>query len=229
PSIERLLTRPLALTLAPELGRERLRDLLREITDEIRTRAGREQSIDDDAEADLIAEIERELELRAIRAARPSLRRVVNATGVVLHTNLGRSPLPKAAIDAIAEVAAHYSNLEYDLESGARGRRETHCQELLARVAGAQAAVVANNNAAAVMLVLNTLAGGGEVIVSRGELIEIGGSFRIPDVMEKSGARLVEGGATNRTCIPGSARGVTQRPPLILAVLPANDSTIRAT
>ncbi|HMG32758.1 MAG TPA: L-seryl-tRNA(Sec) selenium transferase [Blastocatellia bacterium] len=223
PSIERLLTRPLALTLTAELGRERVRDLLRDITDDIRASAGREQfSQDGDPEPGLISQIEQELELRAARATRPSLRRVINATGVVIHTNLGRSPLAAAAIEAIAEVASHYSNLEYDLESGGRGRRESHCQELLARVAGAQAAVVANNNAAAVMLVLNTLAGGGEVIVSRGELIEIGGSFRIPDVMEKSGARLVEVGTTNRTRIQDYERAITERTRLILRVHPSN-------
>ena len=170
----------------------------------------------------LLVEVERRLEARAAASARPSLRRVINATGVILHTNLGRAPLARQAIEALSETASHYSNLEYDLNSGERGRRETHCQDLLVRLAGSEAAVVANNNAAAVLLVLNTLAEGGEVIVSRGELIEIGGSFRIPDVMEKSGAVLREVGTTNRTRIADYERAINERTRLILRVHPSN-------
>ncbi|HEX6534291.1 MAG TPA: L-seryl-tRNA(Sec) selenium transferase [Gemmatimonadaceae bacterium] len=130
---------------------------------------------------------------------RRSLRPVINATGVVLHTNLGRAPLPRAALDAIAEVAAGYSNLEYDLERGARGSRYVHCVSLLRELTGAEDALVVNNGASALVLALNTFAEGREAIVSRGELVEIGGSFRVPDIMAKSGARLVEVGTTNRT------------------------------
>jgi L-seryl-tRNA(Ser) seleniumtransferase len=129
----------------------------------------------------------------------PSLRRVVNATGVVLHTNLGRAPLARAARDAMAEVARGYTNLEYDLEAGRRGSRYDHCAELLAELADAEAALVVNNAAAALVLALNTLARGRGVVVSRGELVEIGGGFRIPEILERSGARLVEVGSTNRT------------------------------
>lgn len=129
----------------------------------------------------------------------PSLRPVLNATGVVLHTNLGRAPLPQAALDAIASLAAGYSNLEYDLEQGARGSRYAHCVALLRELTGAEDALVVNNGAAALVVTLNTLATGRDAIVSRGELVEIGGSFRVPDIMEKSGARLVEVGTTNRT------------------------------
>ncbi len=127
------------------------------------------------------------------------LRRVINATGVILHTNLGRAPLAVAALDRIIEVGRGYSNLEFDLEKGARGLRYDHVRDLICRLTGAEDALVVNNNAAAVLLVLNSLAQGGEAIVSRGELIEIGGEFRIPEVMEKSGARLREVGATNRS------------------------------
>ena len=140
----------------------------------------------------------------AVRAAldartRRSLRPVINATGVVLHTNLGRAPMPAAALDAIATAAAGYSNLEYDLAAGERGSRYAHCVSLLRELTGAEDALVVNNGAAALMLALNTFAEGKDALVSRGELVEIGGSFRVPDVMAKSGARLVEVGTTNRT------------------------------
>ncbi len=133
------------------------------------------------------------------RGARPRFRRVVNATGVVVHTNMGRSLLAPEAVLAVAEAAAHYSNLEFDLASGERGSRYAHVEGLLCRLTGAEAALVVNNNAAAVLIVLDTLCKGREVIVSRGQLVEIGGSFRIPEVMAKSGAILREVGATNRT------------------------------
>ena len=133
------------------------------------------------------------------RARQPSLRRVLNATGVLVHTNLGRAPLAEAALARVAEVGAGYSNLEYDLERGERGSRQDHLAELLQRLTGAEAALVVNNNAAAVLPALAALAEGREVIVSRGELIEIGDGFRIPDVLVRSGARLVEVGTTNRT------------------------------
>jgi L-seryl-tRNA(Ser) seleniumtransferase len=137
---------------------------------------------------------------KALRIAqRASLRNVINATGVVLHTNLGRAPLADAAIQAIARTAGGYTNLEYRIDEGARGSRYDHCASLLCELTGAGGALVVNNNAAALVLVLNTLANGREVVISRGELVEIGGSFRVPDIMERSGARLREVGSTNRT------------------------------
>jgi L-seryl-tRNA(Ser) seleniumtransferase len=222
PSIEWLLERPLASQLSADLSRERVRDLLREITGELREQLASETPSSGVSPQSLTELVERRLELRAEECAQPSLRRVINATGVIIHTNLGRAPLAREAIEAVSEAAAHYSNLEYDLTRGERGHRETHCQELLARLAGSEAAVVANNNAAAVLLVLNTLAEGGEVIVSRGELIEIGGSFRIPDVMEKSGATLREVGTTNRTRISDYEQAINERTKLILRVHPSN-------
>jgi L-seryl-tRNA(Ser) seleniumtransferase len=146
-------------------------------------------------------------------ATRPTLRRTVNATGVVLHTNLGRAPLADAAMRAIEATAGGYSTLEYDAERGRRGDRHTHCAGLLQELTGAPAAMVVNNAASALLLALDTAARGGEVVVSRGELIEIGGGFRIPEILEKSGARLVEVGTTNRTRLGDYERALRPRRP----------------
>lgn len=159
-------------------------------------------------------------ELAAIR--RPSLRRVLNATGVLVHTNLGRAPLARSALDRVVEVGGGYSNLEYDLDAGARGSRQDHLVGLLQRITGAEASLVVNNNAAGVMLALAALAEGREVIVSRGELIEIGDGFRIPEVLARSGARLVEVGTTNRTRVADYERAIGPDTAVILRVHQAN-------
>ena len=159
---------------------------------------------------------------RSEELARPSLRRVVNATGVVLHTNLGRAPLPAVALAAVVEVGRGYSNLEYDLAAGARGSRHAHVGALVAELCGAELAAVVNNNAAAVLLALAACAAGREVVVSRGELIEIGGSFRIPDVMALSGARLVEVGTTNKTRLSDYERAIGPDTALLLQVHRSN-------
>ena len=155
-------------------------------------------------------------------ARRPSLRRVLNATGVLVHTNLGRAPLADAALARVAEVGAGYSNLEYDLERGERGSRQDHLGSLLGRLTGAEAALVVNNNAAAVLLALAALAEGREVVVSRGELIEIGDGFRIPEVLERSGARLVEVGTTNRTRASDYERAIGPETSVLLRVHQSN-------
>lgn len=152
----------------------------------------------------------------------PSLIPVINATGVIVHTNLGRAPLAREAVERASDVAAGYSNLEYDLDAGERGSRHVHAERLLCALTGAEAAVVASNNAAATMLVLATLAAGREVIVSRGELVEIGGGFRVPDIMAQSGAVLREVGTTNRTRVSDYAAAISDRTALILRVHPSN-------
>lgn len=156
------------------------------------------------------------------RLERPSLRPVINATGVVLHTNLGRAPLADAARAAIERVARGYSNLEYELDGGERGSRYDHCARLLRQLTGAQAALVVNNNAAALVLALNTIAQGRESIISRGELVEIGGSFRVPEIMARSGTRMVEVGATNRTHARDYSAAVTSETALVLKVHRSN-------
>ena len=156
------------------------------------------------------------------RTASHSLRRVINATGVVVHTNLGRAPLSPAIAAHVAAIASSYSNLEYDLEKGDRGHRETHAEGRLQAMLKAEASVIVNNNAAAVLLAVNTFAEGRDVLVSRGELVEIGGSFRIPEILRKGGARLVEVGTTNRTRIADFANAITPQTGLILRVHPSN-------
>jgi L-seryl-tRNA(Ser) seleniumtransferase len=167
-------------------------------------------------------DLEERLLAELVAARRPHLRRVLNATGVIVHTNLGRAPLPHAALERVHEAAAGYSNLEYDLPAGARGSRQDHAAEILRRLTGAEAVLVVNNNAAAVLLALAALAEGREVLVSRGELLEIGDGFRIPEVLARSGARLVEVGTTNRTRAADYERAIGPETALLLRVHQSN-------
>ena len=172
--------------------------------------------------AELTSKIAAEVANRLREALQLSLRRVINASGVVLHTNLGRAPLPEGAIEHLRKVSTGYSNLEFDTEQGRRGKRDVHVARTLRQLLGCEEAVVVNNNAAAVLLVLNTLGEGGEVIVSRGEQVEIGDSFRIPEIMARSGACLREVGSTNRTRIGDYEKAISENTRLLLRVHPSN-------
>jgi L-seryl-tRNA(Ser) seleniumtransferase len=219
PSVDELLSQPLLLGLLERAGRGLVTQAARSVLADVRTQLKSDPAASHpvgltDLEAQVTARVETMLS--------PSLCRVINATGVILHTNLGRAPLARDAAARIAETAIRYSNLEYDISTGERGKRDVHTAALLADQVGAEAAMVVNNNAAAVFLVLHTLAKGSEVIVSRGELIEIGDGFRIPDIMAESGALLREVGTTNRTRLRDYERAINERTRLLLRVHPSN-------
>jgi L-seryl-tRNA(Ser) seleniumtransferase len=217
PSVDQLLRVVVARAEVADIPRVRLTATVRDVLDRERRRllAGAGAAVDADALATRVVDA-------TTRAGLFSLRTVINATGVVLHTNLGRALLAPLAVERLAAVAAAYSNLELDLATKERGSRYSHVEPLLRRLTGAEAALVVNNNAAAVLLALETLAAGKEVIVSRGELIEIGGEFRIPDIMRRSGARLVEVGATNRTHPRDYADAIGPETALLLKVHSSN-------
>jgi L-seryl-tRNA(Ser) seleniumtransferase len=197
-----------------ECAKDHLRDVLNELRAAIKEGKAR-----DVAPVEAIIE---ETKRRTEQSLRPALKKVINGTGVIIHTNLGRSPLARSAIGRLLAIASGYSNLEYGLVEGKRGDRHEHCLALLKRLTGTEAALVVNNNAAAVLLSLNTLAEGREVIIGRGELIEVGGSFRIPEIMAKSGATLREVGTTNRTFKEDYERGVNERTALIMKAHTSN-------
>ena len=191
PSIDQLLRTPAGEAQIQRFGHTLALEILREYLEDIRS-----DQIKGVPAADQILNA---IEARLAEAVKPSLARVINATGVILHTNLGRAPLSNASIAAMEAAAKNYSTLEYDLKSGTRGSRHVHCEQMLTRLSGAEAALVVNNNAGAVLLILSALFHNKKVAISRSQLVEIGGSFRIPDVMRQSGARLMEVGTTNQT------------------------------
>jgi L-seryl-tRNA(Ser) seleniumtransferase len=215
PSVDRVLTLAQVQQLISVFGRPQVTNAVRHTIDELREnhRSGTFPPL-----TDIATLVEQQLH----QEDSFSLRRVINLTGTVLHTNLGRAALPPSAINTMMTVASGASNLEYDLDSGTRGDRDSHLEKLLTELTGAEAATVVNNNAAAVMLVLNTLASGQEVPVSRGELVEIGGSFRIPEIMSRSGCQLVEIGATNRTHLADYRDAVTSNTALLMKVHTSN-------
>lgn len=224
PSVDSLLNDPSLRALESQCGHEVLVETVRAILDQAREEilAGHSFGSAQTKPAPTRTELADTIAQRVSVVLRPSLRPVINATGVIIHTNLGRAPLSAAAIAAMQEVGAGYSNLEYDLEAGQRGSRYTHATDLLRRLTGAEAALVVNNNAAATLLILTALARGREVIISRGQLVEIGGGFRIPEVMAQSGARLVEVGTTNKTYLRDYAAAITEETAMLMRVHTSN-------
>jgi L-seryl-tRNA(Ser) seleniumtransferase len=227
PSVDALLRTETARALRASIGTQHLTQLARAVTDELRASVQTQSLAETASNGDhtreaLLAEAARRLERACRREASRGLRHVINASGVILHTNLGRAPLSEAARCAIADEAARYCTLEYDLETGARGRRGASVEKLLVDLTGAEAALVVNNCAAAALLILTALAQGGETIISRGELVEIGGDFRVPDVMAQSGTRLSEVGTTNRTRLSDYQQAITQNTRLVMRVHPSN-------
>ena len=220
PSVDELLLRPAVVALSQQIERRFLVELVREILAGLRREIVSGVALE---ENDFSGEaIERRIGKAVERELAPSLHGVINATGVILHTNLGRAPLPTAIVEEFRQTATQYSNLEYNLAAGARGKRDVHTSRLIERLTGAEAAIVVNNCAAAVLVTLAALARDGEVIVSRGELIEIGDGFRIPEIMEQSGAVLREVGTTNRTRIADYENALNEKTRVILRVHPSN-------
>ena len=220
PSVDELLAQPRLAALAQEVNRELLVEITRTVLANLRERITGEETAT--AITMNSSALEESISAMVERVLASSLQPVINAGGVILHTNLGRAPLSGAAVEEIGRSATSYSNLEYDLELGARGKRDVHVAQLLERLTGAEAAIVVNNCAAALLLVLAALAKGGEVVVSRGELIEIGDGFRIPEIMAQSGAVLREVGTTNRTRIVDYENAITENTRLLLRVHPSN-------
>ena len=225
PAVDELLRLPALAALSAIDGAAAVTDAARAVLGNLRQEIN--SGLLDEPALDLaLSGIPGAIERQLRRALSYSLRPVINATGVILHTNLGRAPLSTSALEHVRETAGAYSNLEFEIESGERGKRDVHVDRLFRRLLGDDASevstIVVNNNAAAVLLALNTLADGGEVIVSRGELVEIGGSFRIPDVMAKSGAVLREVGTTNRTRVGDYENAISERTRLLLRVHRSN-------
>lgn len=221
PSVDQLLRTEAVAQLRSSVGMPRLTTIAREVTEEMR-REIRSEGFPEKTKDALLNEAVRRIHSLCQREALSVLRRVINATGVILHTNLGRAPLSETARKSIAKEAAGYCTLEYDPTTGSRGKRGGHAEELLTQLTGAEAALVVNNCASAALLILTVLARDGETIVSRGELVEIGGDFRVPDVMSNSGTRMVEVGSTNRTRLDDYRRAMNDNTRLIMRVHPSN-------
>jgi L-seryl-tRNA(Ser) seleniumtransferase len=220
PSVDQLLRNESVAALRESIGLSRLTAIAREVTDELRNQIQTEGTIEK-SEAAVLDEALRRIQAICERESKSAIRHVINATGVILHTNLGRALLSDPARQAIQE-AAGYCTVEYDPALGQRGKRGARVEELLCQLTGAEAALVVNNCAAAALLILTVLAGDGETLVSRGELVEIGGDFRVPDVMANSGTRMVEVGTTNRTRVDDYERALTENTRLIMRVHPSN-------
>ena len=223
PKVDRLLEDSRIRELIGRYGDELVSSCIREKLDGLREMIGKAVTGDElSNEETEITSIVSGIEKRVIETSEPGLKRVINATGTILHTNLGRAPIGKEFAARAAELMSGYTNIEYDLGKGTRGKRGGRCEELIRQLTGAEDALIVNNNAAAVLLILNGLCSGREVIVSRGELVEIGGHFRMPDVMEASGCRLCEVGTTNKTHLADYQRAVTPRTAAMMKVHTSN-------
>ncbi|BBB32180.1 L-seryl-tRNA(Ser) seleniumtransferase [Thermotomaculum hydrothermale] len=217
PSVDQILSKKEIKDLIDKFGYPLVKDSVRKsiekVRDEIKSGKLKEKI------PEMVFEL---IPLKVEEVIKPSLKKVINGTGIIIHTNLGRAVLPESVADYIKSLSTCYSNLEYDIEKGKRGHRDSHAERLLSTFFNVEAATVVNNNAAAVMLIINTFAEGKEVVVSRGELIEIGGSFRIPEIMKKAGAKLVEVGTTNKTHLEDYANAINENTGLVLKVHPSN-------
>lgn len=220
PKVDHLLEDHRIKLLTTQYGKELVLEVVRDVLEELRQLIVSGYS--EEEIVDKIDQVEECVEKIVIKKHIPNMKKVLNATGIILHTNLGRAPLSSQHVEKLVELVTGYSNLEYNLELGKRGERYAHFEELLCKITGAEAAMAVNNNAAAVMLILNSLANDGEVVVSRGELVEIGGSFRIPDVMKLSGAKLVEIGTTNKTHLQDYENAISEDTKVFLKVHTSN-------
>src|SRR5712664_2822466 len=220
PSLDQLLRTEAGMELRSSVGITRLTAIARQVTEEMR-RQIQSAGLAEQSKDELLGEAVQKLQAVCKRETVSGIHRVINATGVILHTNLGRAPLSDAARNAVLE-AAGYCTLEYDPTTGSRGKRGAYAEELLTQLTGAEATLVVNNCASAALLILTVLARDGETIVSRGELVEIGGDFRVPDVMSNSGTLMVEVGSTNRTRLDDYQRAINENTRLIMRVHPSN-------
>lgn len=220
PKVDILLEKEEIQNAIEEYGREIVMEAIREEMEGLRAYIGTCE--DEKAALDKIESLTEQILRYVEKVNTPNMRMVINGTGTILHTNLGRAPISQEHMAKLSNIVTGYSNLEYNLEAGKRGERYSHFEELLCRLTGAEAAMAVNNNAAAVMLILSSMAKGGEVVVSRGELVEIGGKFRIPDVMEQSGATLVEVGTTNKTHYSDYEDAITEETKALLKVHTSN-------
>jgi len=226
PPVNEILDRPEVITLIERLGRAYVIESVKLIIDEYRKNMGIDKQLDAEKQHGTRQEITEylvnRLKVWIEQQQKLGLKKVINATGIVLHTNLGRAPLPEQAVKSIYKVCEGYSNLEFDIETGGRGSRHSHIETLITRLTGAESAIIVNNNAAAVFLCLNTLANNKEVIVSRGQQVEIGGSFRIPDIISHSGSKMTEVGTTNKTHRSDYSNAVTNDTAILLKVHTSN-------
>ncbi len=220
PKVDILLENEMIQALITHYSRDTVMESIHIEMEKLRKLIG--QCEDEDKAKEQIDFLIPHIEMTVAAMHTPNMRMVINGTGTILHTNLGRAPISPEHMKRVAAVATGYSNLEYNLEAGKRGERYSHFEKLLCKITGAEAAMAVNNNAAAVMLILSSLAKGGEVVVSRGELVEIGGKFRIPDVMEQSGATLVEVGTTNKTHFDDYVNAITEETKVLLKVHTSN-------